>query len=96
VMIERSEAFVIFPGGAGTVQEMLALMIFKHQKNPLMANKPVIVFNREDANGVRFWDPLVRMLGPWCSAGEFVVVDTLEEIVPTAQKLMAPVRATAV
>lgn len=31
IMIERSDAFVIFPGGAGTVQEMLALMIFKHQ-----------------------------------------------------------------
>ena len=30
VMIQRSEAFIIFPGGAGTVQEMLALLIFKH------------------------------------------------------------------
>jgi len=96
VMIERSEAFVIFPGGSGTVQEMLALMIFKHQKNPMMTGKPVIIFNREDANGVRFWDPLVRMLEPWCSAGEFVVVDTLEEIIPTAKKLMAPAPAAAV
>lgn len=96
VMIERSDAFVIFPGGSGTVQEMLALMIFKHQKNPLMTGKPVIVFNREDTNGVRFWDPLVRMLEPWCSANDFVVVDALDDIIPTTKKLMAPIRAAAV
>ena len=33
IMIERSDAFVIFPGGSGTAQEMLALMIFKHQRH---------------------------------------------------------------
>ncbi len=88
VMIENSDAFVIFPGGAGTVQEMLALMIFKHQGNRLMENKPVVVFNRRDADGTAFWDPLVRMLGRWCSNGEFVVVDELDEIVPTARRLM--------
>ncbi len=88
VMIENSEAFVIFPGGAGTVQEMLALMIFKHQGNPTMKGKPVVIFNRRDADGVRFWDPLIRMLRPWCFDGEFVVVDDLEDLIPTARKLM--------
>jgi uncharacterized protein (TIGR00730 family) len=88
VMIERSQAFVIFPGGAGTVQEMLALMIFKHQKNPLMEGKPVVVFNREDADGECFWDPLVEMLTPWCAPDEFVVVNDLAEIIPTVRRLM--------
>ena len=88
VMIDHSDAFVIFPGGAGTVQEMLALMIFKHQENPSMAGKPVVVFNRKDANGVRFWDPLIAMLKPWCTQGEFVVVEELGEIIPTARGLM--------
>ncbi|MFM2196965.1 MAG: hypothetical protein RLZZ505_397 [Verrucomicrobiota bacterium] len=43
IMIERSDAFVIVPGGVGTVQEMPALMIF----------------NRKDVSGIRFWAPLI-------------------------------------
>ncbi|MBG7606998.1 MAG: LOG family protein [Verrucomicrobia bacterium] len=87
IMIENSEAFVIFPGGAGTVQEMLALMIFKHQKVKGMADKPVIVFDRMDGEGRRFWSPLIKLLGEWCYDGEFVVVDELSEIIPTVQKM---------
>ncbi len=88
VMIDHSDAFVIFPGGAGTVQEMLALMIFKQQRNPAVEGKPVIIFDRKDANGVRFWGPLIGMLRPWCGDGEFVVVEELEDIIPTAHAMM--------
>ncbi len=88
VMIQRSDAFVIFPGGSGTVQEMLALMIFKHQGHPLMVNKPVIIFNRKDAQGQSFWSPLITMLGKWCYNGEFIVVDHLEQLIPMVQKLI--------
>jgi uncharacterized protein (TIGR00730 family) len=82
VMIENSDAFIIFPGGAGTVQELLALMIFKHQKNPLMEGKPVVIFNREHAPGLRFWDPLIELLGSMARPGDFVVADALEDLLP--------------
>lgn len=85
IMIERSDAFVIFPGGAGTVQEMLALMIFRHQSKKGMAHKPVIVFNRMDSSGVRFWTPLIELLDEWCGEGDFAVVGELDEIVPTVK-----------
>jgi predicted Rossmann-fold nucleotide-binding protein len=88
IMIERSEAFVIFPGGAGTVQEMLALMIFKQQKVKGMAEKPVIIFDRKDSQGRSFWAPLIKLLGEWCYDGEFIVVTELKDIVPTIQKLI--------
>lgn len=88
IMIERSDAFVIFPGGAGTVQEMLALMIFKHQGNKSMAEKPVILFNRKDSNGTRFWTPLIKLLGEWCYERQFVVVDELADIVPTVKRML--------
>ena len=88
VMIENSDAFVIFPGGSGTVQEMLALMIFKHQGHPLMANKPVIIFNRKDAQGASFWSPLIEMLAIWRDGGEFTVVEKLDDLIPTIQKMM--------
>jgi uncharacterized protein (TIGR00730 family) len=82
VMIENSDAFIIFPGGAGTVQELFALMIFKHQKNPLMEGKPVVIFNREDRTGVKFWDPLIALLERMCAPGDFVVTETLEGLLP--------------
>ena len=85
VMIENSDAFVIFPGGAGTFQELLALMIFKHQKNPLMAGKPVVLFNRQNPAGVRFWDPLIGLLRGLCSSGDFSVAETLDDILPAIQ-----------
>ena len=92
VMIERSDAFVIFPGGSGTVQEMLALMIFKHQKHPAAANKPVIVFNRMDAAGMGFWTPLIALLETWCHDGEFVVIEEFERLIPTLESLLETAR----
>lgn len=86
VMIERSDAFVIFPGGAGTVQEMLALMIFKHQRHPAALDKPVIVYNRRDAAGRAFWDPLIGMLGSWCHEGDFSVVEHLDALLPEVDR----------
>ncbi len=89
VMIRKSDAFVIFPGGSGTVQEMIALMIFKDQRNPLMEGKPVVVFNRRDADGNGFWDPLIVLMRTWCFNGEFVVVEELALLIPTLKRLAA-------
>ncbi len=89
VMIEHSDAFVIFPGGSGTVQEMLALMILKHQNHPLMVNKPVVIFNRKDASGRFFWEPLIEMLNSWRQNGEFVIVEELNDLIPKLQSMMA-------
>ena len=82
VMIENSNAFIIFPGGAGTVQELLALMIFKHRKHALMEGKPVVIFNRLNDAGVRFWDPLIPLLNSLCQPGDFTLANDLADIVP--------------
>lgn len=89
VMIENSDAFVIFPGGAGTFQELLALMIFKFQKNPLMEGKPVVIFNRRNPSGVGFWDPLIDLLDGLCPPGYFVVASTLDDVIPYVSRAMA-------
>ncbi|MEY4244968.1 MAG: hypothetical protein RLZZ245_2553 [Verrucomicrobiota bacterium] len=96
IMIENSDGFIIFPGGSGTVQEMIALMIFKHQGHPSMLGKPVVIFNRVDENGVAFWTPLIQMLSTWCYDGEFVVVDALDQLIPTVKSLLQPTAAVAV
>lgn len=89
VMIENSDAFVIFPGGAGTLQEFLALMIFKASDHPLMAGKPVVVFNREERPGVGFWDKLLGLLHDMHGPERFTLVNRLEDIVPTVLNRLA-------
>ena len=86
VMIENSDAFVIFPGGAGTVQELLALMIFHQQDHPLMKGKPVVIFNRLDSGGDRFWAPLVELLAKFCKPETYVIVDELDDIIPAIKE----------
>lgn len=89
-MIENSQAFVIFPGGSGTVQELLALLIFKESGHALMRDKPIIVFNRAlgDGSGGRFWDKLIAMLEPCSQRRLFEVVDELNEVVPAARQAL--------
>lgn len=82
VMIERSEAFLIFPGGAGTVQELLALLIFKRLGSPVMYGKPIVIFNRADHTGQRFWDPLIDLLSDICDPGDFLVAKDFEDLLP--------------
>ena len=87
VMIERSDAFVIFPGGAGTLQELLALMIFKQHGHELMNDKPVVIYNRfDETRGERFWTPLIRHFATLCDTCDFAVADSLEEILPLVRK----------
>jgi len=84
-MIENSDAFVIFPGGAGTVQEMLALLIFKQMDSDLMRGKPVVIYNKPLAGRAAFWERLVCMLEPWQGRGYFEVAVSLEELLELAQ-----------
>jgi len=92
VMIQNSDAFVIFPGGAGTVQEMLALLIFKQSGSDFMLNKSVVIFNRRNSDGkTRFWDKLIELLQPWSDEGLFSVVEELDEIIPEIEARMLKV-----
>lgn len=86
VMIENSTSFVIFPGGAGTVQELFALMIFKHQGSELMNGKKVVIFNRPDEDGVGFWDALLPLMESVCEPGDYDVATSLDEVMGILQE----------
>ncbi len=89
IMIERSEAFVAFPGGAGTVQEVLALLILKQQGSPLMRGKPIIIFDRVNAEGIAFWTPFIALLEKLGMDELLTPVDRLEAIIPTIDSALA-------
>ena len=54
LMVERSEAFVILPGGLGTLDEAFEIIIWKKLK---LHNKPIFLFNE---NG--YWDEMMELI----------------------------------
>lgn len=54
MMAERSDAFIVLPGGFGTLDEAFEIITWKQLQ---LHEKPVIIF---DDNG--FWDPLVKLM----------------------------------
>lgn len=53
IMINESDAFLVFPGGTGTMLELSTLL--EYTNKGLMEPKPIILFSR-------FWEPLVSCL----------------------------------
>ncbi|MDE3038062.1 MAG: TIGR00730 family Rossman fold protein, partial [Pseudomonadota bacterium] len=53
-MFERSDAFIIFPGGFGTMDEMFEILTWKVL---LLHDKPIIIFNYQ-----HYWDPLIALM----------------------------------
>lgn len=82
LMFERSDAFVIFPGGFGTMDEMFEIITWKQLR---IHQKPVVIFNFD-----AYWDPLVALMHNIIETGfakpettsYYQVVDRLEQILP--------------
>ncbi len=82
VMIEKSDAFIIMPGGMGTFQELLAMLLLKHHRNDLMKGKKIIMFNRFDNDtGKNFWQPAVDLIRNYSDFDkEFEVTDDFTQL----------------
>ena len=93
IMIEHSDAFVIMPGGSGTMQELLALLIFRSQNDPLMEGKPIVIFNRPMPDGSGFWDSLVTLLHSHGRGDSCIVVSDINAVIPALLPLLTPVPA---
>ena len=53
-MFERSDAFIVFPGGFGTMDEMFEIITWKQL---LLHDKPIVIFNYQN-----YWDPLIALM----------------------------------
>lgn len=79
-MMELSDAFVVFPGGIGTMDEVIEVMTWK---TVYKFEKPVVFFNWEG-----FWDPFLQMLKTYEKTKlfypetmrSFVVVDNIQDL----------------
>ena len=54
MMVEKSDAFIILPGGLGTLDEAFEILTWKKLQ---LHNKPIILFNQEG-----YWDHLLALI----------------------------------
>jgi len=81
LMFERSDAFIVFPGGFGTMDEMFEILTWKQL---LLHDKEIVIFNYQG-----YWDPLIALMHSIIENGfakpetatYFHVVTELEQII---------------
>ena len=85
IMYDQSDAFVVAPGGVGTLEEVIEVLSWKRLD---LHHKPVIFLN---LNG--FWDPLLAVMDHSIAEGmtpasfreAWLVCDTVEESIAAMQ-----------
>lgn len=79
-MFDRSNGFIVLPGGFGTMDEMFEILTWKQMQ---LHNKPVLIFNYQG-----YWDPLIRLMENIIEVGfarpetatYYKVINTFEEL----------------
>jgi uncharacterized protein (TIGR00730 family) len=97
MMFDESDAFVVLPGGIGTLEEVIELLSWRRLD---LHNKPVIFLNTDN-----YWDPLFQMIDhtqvegfcPPSFGATYEVASHYEEILPlihemASQKLVLDTR----
>jgi len=93
IMFERSDAFVALPGGLGTLEELVEQLTWAQLGRH---RKPILIANLKG-----FWSSLLGVFDQMDDAGyvhsvdrlNFLVADTVEEILPALQRAAAAVPA---
>ena len=89
MMFEESDAFVVVPGGIGTLEEVIELMSWRRLD---LHKKPIIFLNINN-----YWEPFFRLIEhtmteqftPEAFLGTFTSVDTVEDILPAIARISA-------
>ena len=86
-MFEGSDGFAIFPGGIGTLEEVIELMSWRRLD---LHRKPIVFLNMDG-----FWEPLYALLDhliaermfPAWMPDTWVSVDTVDAVLPALNRL---------
>lgn len=95
LMFEHSDAFVAFPGGVGTLEELVEQMTWSQLGRH---SKPILLANIEG-----FWNPLLALIDHMKQTAfiranlwvDVLTADRVEDILPTLQKVAAQVPEAA-
>ena len=78
IMVERSDAFLVLPGGLGTLDETFEVLTWKQLQ---LHTKPIVIYNAEG-----YWDQLIELIRQLVTTGFaqpsnlelFTVVDNID------------------
>lgn len=92
MMVERSDGFVVLPGGFGTLDETFEILTWKYMS---LHDKPVVFLNIKN-----FYAPLLSMVDhmvesgftPFWQRDLFQVVETPEDVLPALRAQTAHIR----
>ncbi|MCI5050123.1 MAG: LOG family protein, partial [Rickettsiales bacterium] len=82
-MVKTSDAFAVIPGGAGTVQELAAILMMKEAGHPSMKGKHIVVMSKMNIGGqdVDFYGPLLKHIPKErLEALDVHVVDSMQQV----------------
>jgi uncharacterized protein (TIGR00730 family) len=90
IMFERSDAFVVLPGGIGTLEEVVELLSWRRLD---LHGKPVVFYSPD-----RFWDPLFALfqhtvdqkLTPPSFMESWITVERIEDVVAALRGAAEP------
>lgn len=90
MMVDRSDAFIILPGGLGTLDETFEILTWKQLR---LHDKPVVVVNIDG-----YWDPMARMIDHMIAEGFaqpahrnlFAVVNRVEDVPAALERQPEP------
>jgi uncharacterized protein (TIGR00730 family) len=86
MMVEQSDAFIILPGGLGTLDEAFEIITWKKLG---LHDKPIVIFNQQG-----FWDPLLALINHLADTGFaqkndltlYTVATTIDEVFAALKK----------
>lgn len=89
IMFEQSDAFAVFPGGIGTLEEVVELMSWRRLD---LHRKPIVFLNVRN-----FWNPFFSLMDhtvaekvtPDWVPSTWGVASSVEEVIPTMQAMIA-------
>ena len=85
LMYQRSDAFVVLPGGFGTMDEMFEIITWRQLR---LHDKPIIIMNNQG-----YWSHLIALMGEIIAkgfahkevAGYYQVVDDMESLMESLE-----------
>jgi hypothetical protein len=94
MMVDHSDAFIILPGGLGTLDEMFELLTWKKLQ---LHNDPIIILNQDG-----YWDEMIALIKKTVAEGFsqppdldlFEVATSVEEVFTLLDKHMFPGKET--
>src|SRR5690606_11858638 len=87
MMVDKSDAFLVLPGGIGTLDETCEIMTWRQLG---IHDKPILIANIKE-----YWSPFLEMIDHIIASGFMraddarliTVVDKLDEVIPTLGRI---------